>query len=135
MKQKLTYTAISFALAIALARAFQDRLDNVPPYFTWIGAVNIISWTFYGLDKRISELRSLKGWRVPELTLNLLTLTGGILGAWIGRQMFNHKTNLKKHLGMFVILVLATLIHIFLLIRSFYGPPLQWWPPSSWFAF
>ena len=134
MRQRLTYTIIGFALGIALASAFQSRL-TVAPYFTWLGAFTVITWAFYGLDKRIAETNVLKGWRVPELTLNLLTLAGGPLGAWVGRAMFEHKTNVGKHPWMFVVLVLSTLLHIFLLVRSLLGPPLQWWPPSSWIAF
>lgn len=134
MRQKLVYTLIALALAIMLATAFQDRL-TVDGYFTWVGGFTVVAWTFYGLDKNIAEFKRLQGWRVPELTLNLLALLGGFVGAWVGRSMFNHKTNIKKHPVIFAILVASTLCHLYLTVRVLYGPALQLWPPSNWFTF
>ena len=100
-----------------------------------MGGFTFIAWAFYGLDKNLAEFNRLKGWRVPELTLNLLALLGGFPGAWIGRTMFNHKTNIKKHPVIFIVLVISTLAHIYLTIRILAGPPLLWWPPENWFSF
>ena len=134
MRQKLIYTLIAVALAVMLATSFQSRL-TVNGYFTWLGGFTFIAWAFYGLDKNIAEFKRLKGWRVPELTLNLLALLGGFLGAWVGRAMFNHKTNIKKHPVILIVLIISTLCHIYLTIRVLYGPTLLWWPPQNWFSF
>ena len=134
MRQKLVYTLIALSLAISLATSFQSRLTT-HGYFTWLGGFTVVAWAFYGLDKNIAEFKRLNGWRVPELTLHLLTLLGGFPGAWIGRAMFNHKTNIKKHPVIFAVLVVSTLIHTYLTIRVLYGPALLWWPPANWFSF
>lgn len=131
MRHKITYTLLSFALAISLAVGFQARL-NVNPYITWIAAFSVVTWGFYGLDKRTSELKFLRAYRVPEVTLNLLALAGGFPGAWVGRSMFEHKTNLKRHKDMFAILILSTVLHTLFTLRLLIGPPMQWWPPAAW---
>lgn len=134
----LIYTLIGVGLSAVLAAAFQDRL-TVHPYVTWIGACSIVTWAIYAWDKRAAELaelsRRLKGWRVPELTLNLLALIGGFPGAWAGRAMFSHKTNVKRHPGILVVLILSVILHVFITVRLLYGPPLQLWPPGNWIAF
>ncbi|MDF1514210.1 MAG: DUF1294 domain-containing protein [Anaerolineae bacterium] len=134
MRQKLTYTILALVLAISLASSFQSRL-TVNAYFTWIGAFTFVAWAFYGLDKNIAEFKRLKGWRVPEFTLHILALLGGFPGAWIGRTMFNHKTNVKQHPLILIILIVSTLLHVYMAIRIIYGPALMWWPPQNWFAF
>ena len=48
---------------------------------------------------------------MPEIVLNVMTLAGGFPGAWVGRFLFRHKTNLREHSTMFAILVAATLLH------------------------
>jgi len=134
MRQKLIYTLIALGLAFMLATSFQSRLTT-HWYFTWLGGFTVVTWAFYGLGKNIAEFKRLKRWRVPELTLNLLALLGGVAGAWVGRAMFNHKTNIKKHPVIFAVLVISTLSHIYMIIRVLYGPPLLWWPPENWFSF
>ncbi len=87
-------------------------------------------------DRRTGRLaKRLRGWRVPELTLNLMALMGGVIGAWAGRAMFNHKTNVKRHPMILAVLILSSLLHLFIAVRLIYGPPLEPWPPSNWFAF
>ena len=134
MRQKLTYTLIAVALGYAMASALQTRL-HVNPYMSWLFSFTLISFSFYGWDKRMAELDILKGWRVPEFTLVILPFLGGALGTWIGRVMFHHKTNIKKHPWMFVLLILATLFNIAVLVRVIMGPELVSWPPDNWIQF
>ncbi|MGC9520906.1 MAG: DUF1294 domain-containing protein [Anaerolineae bacterium] len=136
MKKTLwIYTLIGVGLSASLAASFQTRL-NVHPYVTWISATTVVTWALYAWDKRISQLGSLlKGWRVPEFTLNLMALSGGFLGAWVARSMFNHKTNLRRHRDMFVILIVSAVLHVLFVVRLLYGPPLTLWPPSNWVSF
>jgi hypothetical protein len=49
--------------------------------------------------------------------------------------MFKHKINLQRHRGMFVLLLASTLLHILLVIRLLYGPPITLWPPENWWSF
>lgn len=65
--------------------------------------INLAAFIFYGADKR----KAVRGdWRIPEKTLLLLALAGGGIGAFLGMQIFRHKT---KHM-QFVILVPAFVI-------------------------
>ena len=55
----------------------------------WLAVINLLTFIVYGADKR----RARKGkWRVPEKTLFLLPLLGGIIGALLGMRVFHHKT-------------------------------------------
>ncbi len=136
MKRSLwIYTLIAVGLCWSLATSFQSRL-TVHPYVAWIAACSIIAWAFYAWDKRTAELEKLlKGWRVPEITLHLLALIGGFPGAWVGRAMFNHKTNVKRHPSILIILIVSAILHVLLVVRMLYGPPLELWPPNNWLAF
>jgi uncharacterized membrane protein YsdA (DUF1294 family) len=136
MKKTLwIYTLVGVGLSISLATSFQSRLTNVHPYVTWIAGWTIVTWSLYAWDKRTSELgRLLKGWRVPEVTLHLLALMGGFLGAWVARSMFRHKINVKEHPLILTILVASTILHILIIVRMIVGPPLELWPPSSWLS-
>lgn len=51
--------------------------------------LNVITFLTYGADKQ----RAVKNrWRVPEKILLLLAVAGGSVGAWLGMQIFHHKT-------------------------------------------
>ena len=118
------YTVLGVGLSVYLATAFQDRL-TVYPYVTWLLAFTIMTWALYAWDKRVSELgKLLKGWRVPEFTLNLMSLLGGFAGGWVARSMFHHKTDVKRHPWILVFLIIGTVFHILFTLRLVYGPPL-----------
>jgi uncharacterized membrane protein YsdA (DUF1294 family) len=135
MRQRVIYTALGVVLAVMLNRSLQSRI-SLSPYIAWIGSFSLITWAFYGWDKRVSELKTvLQSWRIPEFTLNLITLLGGFPGAWAGRAMFKHKTNVQRHRGMFALLLASTFLHILLVIRLLYGPPITLWPPENWWSF
>ncbi len=74
-------------------------------YWIWLAAISIITFLLYGFDKAQSKT---DGWRVPEVVLHGLALTGGFPGGWAGRSLFHHKT--KKGFFVFV-LVISTMIH------------------------
>ena len=51
--------------------------------------INIISFFVYGLDK----LKAVNHWwRIPEWILLGLAVAGGSVGAYLGMQVFRHKT-------------------------------------------
>jgi uncharacterized membrane protein YsdA (DUF1294 family) len=83
---------------------------SLPFYTAWVVALALTTFLLYGLDKRLAQ-SGRQAVRVPELVLNLLALAGGFAGAWAGRHLFRHKTNLERHRGMFIVLVLSTLLH------------------------
>jgi uncharacterized membrane protein YsdA (DUF1294 family) len=101
---------LSLALYVVL-----DRVILWPHYyFSWVIAFSLVAFLFYGLDKSLSRSQRTRV-RVPEVVLNLLTIAGGTPGAWLGRSLFRHKINLRKHWLMFAILVVSSLLHVYVL--------------------
>ena len=67
---------------------------------------NIAAFVMYGVDKR----RAVKDkWRIPEKTLLLTALVGGSVGAFVGMQVFHHKT---KHWKFMIGVPTCILLHI-----------------------
>ena len=84
---------IAFGLLVVL---------GVSVLVAWLVGWSLPAFAMYGIDKR--QARS-GGWRVPEAVLHGLALVGGVVGAWVGRLVFHHKTREPIFL---VILVAAT---------------------------
>ena len=77
-------------------------------------AVNFVSFVLYGIDKR-KAIRD--QWRIPEKTLLLFALFGGSFGAFVGMQVFHHKT---KHWKFVVGVPACMILHAAMMI-------LYWW--------
>ncbi len=84
-------------------------------YWIWLAIASGITFLLYGFDKAQSKMG---GWRVPEVVLHGLALSGGFPGGWAGRSMFRHKT--KKGFFVFVLAV-STAIHLGLGYWLFFG--------------
>ena len=71
-----------------------------------VGAMSLMAFFLYGLDKRRAKR---DGRRIPELTLLTFAALGGGLGALLGMLLFRHKTNFarKAHFVLGVPLCLA----------------------------
>lgn len=55
----------------------------------YLAAVNVLAFVLYGVDK----FKARQGrWRISEATLLLTAVLGGALGAWVGMQLWHHKT-------------------------------------------
>lgn len=78
-------------------------------YQAWLLALTVVTFGYYWFDKFQAQR---KGWRVPELWLHGLAFAGGFLGGWAGMFWFRHKT---QHFWFKVLLVLATLLHLWLI--------------------
>ena len=64
----------------------------------YLCVINILAFLAYGEDKRRAMCG---GWRISEKTLLLLAAAGGGAGAFLGMQIFRHKTrHLKFTLGV-----------------------------------
>jgi uncharacterized membrane protein YsdA (DUF1294 family) len=77
---------------------------GLPPLLAWVAGWTLPAFAMYGIDKRQAQN---DGWRVPEMVLHGLALIGGIIGAWVGRYIFRHKT--QKPIFI-VVLVAATVL-------------------------
>ena len=83
---------------------------------TYIIAINVISFTAYGIDKWKARRNK---WRIPESRLLWIAALGGALGAWGGMYLFHHKTqHLKFKYGIPGILVLLLAIIGYFLIST-----------------
>jgi uncharacterized membrane protein YsdA (DUF1294 family) len=80
--------------------------SNLPFYQRWLLALSIVTFGYYWFDKYQARH---KGWRVPEVWLHVLAFLGGFLGGWAALFIIGHK---RDELFFFVILFLATLLHI-----------------------
>lgn len=80
--------------------------------------MSLITVAFYGLDKYRATTG---GWRIPERTLHTLELIGGWPGALVAQQVFRHKRQKTRFMGIFyAIVAMHVLIWVgaFLLLRK-----------------
>ncbi len=70
----------------------------------WLVIINSLGFFIMGLDKRRARRQK---YRIPESRLWFIALIGGSLGAWIGMNVFRHKT---KHIQFAFGLPLLTII-------------------------
>ena len=75
--------------------------------------LNLITFIIYGIDKFKAKKAK---WRISEATLILLAVIGGSIGAWLGLQVWRHKTQHKKFfIGIPLIIILQIITSIFIL--------------------
>ena len=77
----------------------------------WLLIINATAFLAYGLDKLLAKLKARheKVPRLPERNLLLLAIVGGGIGAWLGMELFRHKT---QHRSFRICVPLFTLIWI-----------------------
>jgi uncharacterized membrane protein YsdA (DUF1294 family) len=103
------YALVAIVAVLLVAAALVWLLD-LRLYFVWLVAMSVVTFAAYGFDKRQAAAG---GERVPELVLHGLALAGGVVGGWLGRAAFRHKT---RHLSFTLVLSLATLLYAALTI-------------------
>lgn len=73
----------------------------------YIIAMNVLSFSFMGIDKR----RARAGMRrIPERTLFVTAVAGGVFGAWLGMYAFRHKTRKRAFVVGMPLLALLFLV-------------------------
>ena len=55
-------------------------------------------------------------WRIPETTLLLVAVVGGSIGAWLGMQVWHHKTRHKKFQYGVPAIIIVQLVLAFVLL-------------------
>ena len=59
----------------------------------YILCINAVTFIIYGIDKYKAKKAK---WRIPEVTLLMIAVMGGSIGAWLGMKVWHHKTMHKK---------------------------------------
>ncbi|MBU0597021.1 DUF1294 domain-containing protein [Patescibacteria group bacterium] len=77
-------------------------------------AINIVTFFYFGLDKRKARFGNR---RIREKTLWILSLLGGSIGALAGMKFFRHKTKKTSFQAVFLLIFLLQLAIVFLLIK------------------
>jgi uncharacterized membrane protein YsdA (DUF1294 family) len=106
------FGALGLVLASAGAVGLAAGPLRVDPLLAWLIAVSVVTFVFYGYDKRAAEHTHL---RVPERVLLGLGAAGGTLGALAGMRVFRHKTAKTSFRLKFVLLTIlqavATMVY------------------------
>ena len=89
----------------------------------WLLIINVLALLAYGLDKLLAKLkehapktRHEKVPRLPERNLLLLAIVGGGIGAWLGMEVFRHKT---QHRSFRVIVPLFTCLWLVIVTGAY----------------
>lgn len=112
-----TAVVVLAALLMVGARAV-FALDIV---WAWLIAINVVALCTYGYDKAMAGAL---GARVPEVTLLLLVLVGGSLGALVGMQVFRHKTakrDFQRRFWLVALLQVVLMVGALVVISRMYG--------------
>jgi uncharacterized membrane protein YsdA (DUF1294 family) len=83
------------------------------PHNLWIISASVVTFALFGIDKTLSRTDQT---RIPESVLHIFTLLGGFLGQILGRIVFNHKTNFKRHPSFTIVLVISILIQVAIVV-------------------
>ena len=77
--------------------------------------MSLIAFAAFGLDKYKAKTDK---WRTPEKTLFLLAIIGGGVGAFLGMQVFRHKTKHQQFvIGIPLIMIVQLAIIAWLWIK------------------
>jgi uncharacterized membrane protein YsdA (DUF1294 family) len=88
---KLHWTLAGLFISLLLTFLLTVKTPiSLHPVIMWLIATNVTTFAFYGLDKSFARRRLRT--RIPELTLQILALVGGTIGALAGMEIFRHKT-------------------------------------------
>lgn len=76
----------------------------------WLVAINVIAFIAYAWDKSMAR-RGAR--RIPERTLWLLNLLGGVVGAWLAFLGLRHKT---LHRSFWVVQVACSVLWVVIVL-------------------
>ena len=77
--------------------------------------INILTFTAFGIDKLKAKMH---WWRIPEKTLLLLALIGGVIGGWLAMILFRHKIKDNSFLPYMILISIIWFIVICLLLNT-----------------
>ena len=77
--------------------------------------VNAVTFIAYGIDKWKARHSR---WRTPEAVLLMLAVIGGSIGAYLGMQLWHHKTQHNKFRFGIPLILLGQIAAALLLLQS-----------------
>ena len=81
----------------------------------YLAAINIITFFLYGIDKWKAKRSK---WRISEAALIWLSVFGGSIGAWLGMNVWHHKTQHNKFKYGIPLILLAQIGLLLLICRT-----------------
>ena len=114
---KIFFLAVAaIMIAVISGTLWWMRLNVLYAYLIGVNTAVVL---FYGYDKQQSATHRR---RVPELTLHILALSGGVLGAFLGQTIFRHKTRKLKFRIVSLAILALQIILIFCYWRVYLRP-------------
>lgn len=72
--------------------------------------MSLLAFLFFAADKLLAVRKGKR--RIPEITLLSFAVLGGGVGAFLGRLLLRHKSNVKRKLHFAIVLTASLLIQI-----------------------
>jgi len=80
----------------------------------YLMVINIVTFLVYGIDKIKAKQGS---WRISEVSLLILAVIGGCIGALLGMKIWHHKTMHKKFKYGLPLILLGQIVLIYLIFE------------------
>ncbi len=103
----------ALTVTAALAAALWLAVGRWPVAW-WLVAATIVTFACYAWDK--ARAGSGDGFRIPEATLQVLTLAGGTVGALAGQRLLRHKTSKRPFQLLFRAIVAVQVVAVVSLV-------------------
>ena len=82
----------------------------------YLAVINVVTFFMYGIDKWKAKKSK---WRIREAALLDLAVLGGSIGAWLGMQVWHHKTQHKKFkYGVPAIIIVQLALIVYFIITK-----------------
>jgi len=82
----------------------------------YLAVINVVTFFMYGRDKWKAKKSK---WRIREAALLGLAVLGGSIGAWLGMQVWHHKTQHKKFkYGVPAIIIVQLALIVYFIITK-----------------
>ncbi len=82
----------------------------------YLAVINVVTFFMYGIDKWKAKKSN---WRIREAALLGLAVLGGSIGAWLGMQVWHHKTQHKKFkYGVPAIIIVQLALIVYFIITK-----------------
>ena len=82
----------------------------------YLAVINVVTFFMYGIDKWKAKKSK---WRIRKAALLGLAVLGGSIGAWLGMQVWHHKTQHKKFkYGVPAIIIVQLALIVYFIISK-----------------